>query len=228
MKIKERWPSTATLRAEPARNRSLKISCERSPSIAGRLQRLHEGVDRQLALAREPAVVTAPGEVIHLQERRVGDLDEEDPVLRDRPHRREIGLAHEDVEGVEHEPDRRVIAAAHDLPGVAVVVDVAAPGERLEADAQAAFRRALAELAEIRGRAVDAAERIRRDVAAHEKEVAAELLHDVELALGAREHFRAVRLRHALEIAEGLKGDDLEPEVAGHPAHVGRGAVERE
>ena len=150
---------------------------EREEAVeAGRLQRLHEVVDRQLALAREAAVVTAPGEVIHLEHRRVGDLDEEDPVLRDRPHRREIGAAHEDVEGVEHEADRRVVGAAHHLPGVAVVVDVAAPGERLEADAQAALRGALAELMEVGGRAVDAAERVGRDVAADEEEVAAELL----------------------------------------------------
>ena len=91
------------------------------------------------------------------------------------------------MEGVEHEPDRRMVGAAHDLPGVAVVVDVPAPGERLEADAQAALRGPLAELAEIGGGAVDAAERIGRDVAAHEQEIAAELLHDVELALGAGE-----------------------------------------
>ena len=88
----------------------------------------------------------------------------------------EVGPARQDVEGVEDQPDRRVVGAAHDLPGVAVVVDVAAPGQRLEADAQAALCRALAELAEVGGGAVDAAERIGRDVAADQQEIAAELL----------------------------------------------------
>ena len=52
-----------------------------------------------------------------------------------------------------------MVGAPDDLPGVAMVADVAAPGERLVADAQAALRRPLAELAEIVGGAVDAAER---------------------------------------------------------------------
>ena len=138
----------------------------------------------------------------------------------------EIGAAGERVEGVEHQPDGGVVGAADHLPGVAVVVDVPAPGERLEADAQAALRRPLAELAKVGRRAVDAAERIRRDVGADEQEVAGELLHHVELALRAREDLGALRLRHALEIAEGLEGDGLQPEVGDHPAHVGGRAVE--
>ena len=66
-----------------------------------------------------------------------------------------------------------MIGAPHDLPGVAVVVDVAAPGQRLVADAQAALGGALAELAEIIGGAVDAAERGRRDVAADQQQIGA-------------------------------------------------------
>ena len=119
-----------------------------------------------------------------------------------------------------------MVGAADDLPGVAMVVDVAAPGERLVADAQAAFRRPLAELAEIGGRAVDAAERQRRDVGADEHQIGAELAHQVELALGAVEGARALRLRQALEIAERLEQRDLEAVVADHPADLGRRAVE--
>ena len=119
-----------------------------------------------------------------------------------------------------------MVGAAHDLPGVAMVVDVAAPGERLVADAQAALRRPLAEFAEIGGRAVDAAERQRRDVGADKHQIGAELLHQVELALGAVEGARALRLRHALEIAERLEQRDLQPMVAHHPADLGGRAVE--
>src|SRR5829696_1060814 len=143
------------------------------PVVAGGLERVHEGVDRELALAGKRAVMAAPGEVVHFEERRVRELHQEDAVLGDRPHRRQVGLARQDMKRVEDEPDRWMVGAAHDLPGVAVVADVAAPGQGLVADAQAAFCRPLAELAEIGAGAVDAAERIRRNIAAHEKEIAA-------------------------------------------------------
>ena len=129
--------------------------------VAGRRQRLHEVEHRQLALAGEVAEVPAPREVVHLQQRRVGELHQEDAVARDRADGREIGAARQDVEAVEHQPDRRMVGAAHRLPGVAVVVDVPAPGQRLEGDAQAALGRALAQLAQVGGGAVDAAQRLR-------------------------------------------------------------------
>ena len=60
---------------------------------------------------------------------------------------------------VENDPDRFVIGAAHDLPGIAIVVDVAAPGQRFEADAQAARGGQFTESMEIRGRPIDSPER---------------------------------------------------------------------
>ena len=84
------------------------------------------------------------------------------------------------------------------------------------------LRRPLAELAEVVGGAVDAAERGRRDVGADQHQVGAERLHDVELALGAVEGARALRLRHALEVAERLEDGDAQPGVADHPADLGR------
>ena len=133
---------------------------------------------------------------------------------RDRADGAEVGAARQDVEAVEHQPDRRMVGAAHGLPGIAVVVDVAAPGQRLEGDAQAALGGALAQLAQIGGGAVDAAQRFGRDVAADHQQIAAELLHDVELALGAGEGALALGGRHALEVAERLQGDDVEAELA--------------
>ena len=87
----------------------------------------------------------------------------------------DVDPSRQGVEGVEDQPDVGMVGAADDLPGVAMVVDVAAPGQRLVADAQAALRRALAELAEVGGGAVDAAERERRDVGADQHQVGAEL-----------------------------------------------------
>jgi hypothetical protein len=62
-----------------------------------------------------------------------------------------------------------MVGAAHHLPGVAVVVDMAPPRQRLEADAQFALGRTLAELMKIRREAIDAAEGIRRHIAADQQ-----------------------------------------------------------
>ena len=129
------------------------------------------------------------------------------------------------MEAVEDEADARVVGAADDLPGVAVVADVAAPGERLEADADAAGAGAVPELAEVGGGAVDAAERDRGGVRADEDQVGAELAHQVELALGAVEGAGALRLGHALEVAERLEEGEREAGVADHAADLGRGGV---
>ena len=51
----------------------------------------------------------------------------------------------------------------------------------------------------------------------------AELVHQLELALRPLEAARALRLGHALEVAERLEGDDLEPVVAHHAARSPRG-----
>ena len=111
----------------------------------------------------------APVQHIHLEPWCIGKLDEKNPVAGNGAHRREIGLARERVKGVEHETNGGMVRAAHHLPGVAVVVDMASPGQRLEADAQFALGRTLAELMKIRRAAIDAAERVRRDVAANQQ-----------------------------------------------------------
>ena len=126
----------------------------------------------------------------------------------------------------EHEPDGRMGCAANHLPGIAVVAHVPAPGQRLVGDAQPAGRRALAELAKIGRRPVDPTQRLLGDVAADQEQIAAELLHDVELALGPGEHLRALRLGHAFEIPERLEGDDPQAEIADHSTDVGGRAVE--
>ena len=80
-----------------------------------------------------------------------------------------------------------MIGASHDLPGIAVVVDVASPGQRLDSRrASRALRRARPARGNIR-RAIDATERDRRDVAADQQQIGRQFLHQVELAFGARE-----------------------------------------
>ena len=60
-----------------------------------------------------------------------------------------------------------MICTPHHLPRVAVVVDVASPGQRLKADAQTSFCRVLAELVEIGRAAIYAAHGVWRHIAAH-------------------------------------------------------------
>src|SRR5215207_7564672 len=129
---------------------------------------------------------------------------------------------------VENDADRCVIGAPHDLPGVAVVVDVTSPGEPLIADAQAPRAGPFAQLAKIGRRTIDAAERSWRDVAADQHQIGLQFLHQVELALGADEVSRPLWLRHALEITEWLERADRKPEIPAHLADVARAAAERQ
>ena len=119
-----------------------------------------------------------------------------------------------------------MIGPANDLPGVAMVVDVAPPGQRLVADAQTASCRTFAKFAEIIRGAVDPAERKGRDVGANQHQIGAELLHDVELALGAVEGAATLWFRHALEVAEWLEERDRQAGVAHHPPDLARRSVE--
>ena len=206
----------ATLCAEPARNWSLKISSDSSPSNS-----VACSASMKSSTARSPW----PGKLrkcrlqdsgVHVEHRGVRDLHQEDAVARDGADGLQVGLARQRMEAVEDEADRLVVGAAHRLPGIAVVVDVAAPGQRLEADAQAALAGALAELGKVGRGAVDAADAVRRDVGADQQQVAAQLLHQVELALRAGEGAGALVAGHALEVAERLEGDDLHAEVGHH------------
>ena len=80
--------------------------------------------------------------------------------LRYRADGGDIDLPSQRVKGVQDQADRLVVGAAHDFPGVAVIIDMPPPGQRLVADAQAAPRRPFAQFAEILGGPIDAAEGI--------------------------------------------------------------------
>ena len=155
----------------------------------------------------------APGKRIHLQQRRIGHLHHRDLVAWDRADRRKIEATRQDVEGIEDDPDFRPVGAAHDLPGVAIVEDMPPPGQRLVADAQAPPSRTLAKLGEIGGEPVDAGQGFRRDAGADEEQVGAQFLQEIELAFGPVEDALAAALGHALEIAEGLAGHDVQPVI---------------
>ena len=167
-------------------------------------ERLHELEERQIALTWKVAEMPAPGEIVHLQHWSVGHLHQEDAVARDRPDGTQVSLAGEDVEGVEHQPNGGVVRSAHRLPGIPVVTDVAPPRKSFESNPETSFGGSLTELMQVGGGPLYAAEAVRSHIAADHQEVAPQLLHDIELPLGAREHAVAQAIGHPLKIAERL------------------------
>src|SRR5262245_42724469 len=136
------------------------------------MQGVRERVNGELALPGKAAVMAAPGKIVQVELGRVGDLNQENAVVRYGTHRIEIGAARQHVKAVKHQSDRRMIGAADDLPGVAIVADMPSPGERLEANTNAPFCRSLAEVAEVGRGAVNAAEAIGRHIAADHQQIA--------------------------------------------------------
>jgi hypothetical protein len=148
--------------------------------------------------------MAAPGHHVHRTHRRVGELDEEDALAGEVGDAVGVVAEGQGVETVEDQAERGVRGTFDDVPGLAPEAGVAAPGERLEADAQAAPVGPLGHLAQVGGGARRVVEGGRLGVAADQDHLGAELLHDVELALGALEIAGALRLGHRLEVAERL------------------------
>jgi hypothetical protein len=92
--------------------------------------------------------------------RSVRKLNQENLVGGDRRDLVHGKARREGMEAVEDDANSGMVGAPHDFPGIPVVVDVAAPGQRLEADAQSPRAGALAQFAEVVGGAVDAASRV--------------------------------------------------------------------
>ena len=111
------------------------------PVVAGGEDRAHEAGHVQVALAGKVAEMAAPGQDIHVEPRRIGQLHEEDLVARHLGEAGRVVPKRQRVEAVHDQPERRMIDLAHDVPGLPPQRHVAAKGERLVADAQAAPRR---------------------------------------------------------------------------------------
>ena len=118
-----------------------------------------------------------------------------------------------------------MVGSPHHFPGVTVIVDMAAPGQRLKTHAQAMLCRAFAKFAEIGGAAIDAAKGFRRHIAAHQQQVAGQFLHEIELAFGTIEGALTLRVGHAFEIAKRLERDRSQAEIRHFLRNIGRGAV---
>jgi hypothetical protein len=187
--------------------------------IAGGEDSIDQPADIERALAGKAAVVPAPLQDVHRQIRRVGELQEEDPVAGDGVDRGQVGAAREDVERIQAGPERRVTGGLDDPPRVVVFADVAAPGKRLVRDLQAALAGAGRERVELLGGQVIVVDGVGRDVRADQHGVGAELFHHVELGLGAAQV--AVQLGDRFEVAERLIEVDAQAECLRAVADLG-------
>gem|GEM_PF-4715600 len=75
--------------------------------IAGRSHRAHEIQHRQVALARHVAIMAAPVKQIHIDQRRIGHLDDEKLVLRNGADRVHLNLARQSMKTVEDKAHMR-------------------------------------------------------------------------------------------------------------------------
>ncbi len=183
-------------------------------------------IEGEVALSRHRAEMPAPAEVIHVQHRRVRDLDDEQFLGADVPDAAGRDLAGERMEAVEDEPDAGMVGIADQRPGVAVVVDVAAPGEGFIADPQLACGGALSGLLQVADHPGAVVVRQRRATRADQQQVGPKLCHDVELAFQPVESACALWPGQTLEVAEGLEQCAGEPEVDHHRADLARAEID--
>ena len=194
------------------------------PVIAGGRNGAHEIGDGEVSFPRHGAEMARPVQQIHVDQRGVGQLHEEDPVARDAADGVGVDLARQCVKTVQDQPDIRVIGAPDDFPGVAMVVDMATPGERLVSDAHPLRGGDLAKFGEVVGGAVYPAKRRRVKRGTDQHQVGAKLGHGVELPARALKGLGAQIARKPLEVPERLEKRDLQPVIADHVADLARGA----
>ncbi len=187
-------------------------------AVALVLELLHHVAHVVQAFAREQALVAREldhvGLAVAVFEEVVGQLHQEDLLDRHlgQPGERlgRVVAVHRHVEGIEVQPDVLAVAALHDVPGLVPAIDVAAPRERLVADADAERGGQRGERAQILGRALRVVDGQRRGGGADQQHVGADQRHLAQLL--AR-HLQAVRphgVGRAFEIAQRLEVGDLE------------------
>ena len=103
-------------------------------------------------------------EKVHVDQRGVCQLDKENLVAGNSTDRIRIDLATERVKTVKDQSDMTVIGASDHFPGVTMIIDMTAPGQRLEANSYAAGLRHFTKLRKIICGPIDAPERMRRQV----------------------------------------------------------------
>ena len=196
---------------------------QRQRASVARLQHCgHHALDVEAPLSREAAVVTTPLEHVHVEQWRVGDLQEADPLARDAVERGAVVAAGEHVEGVDRQGHRRMVCPSYDVPGLPDPVDVPPPRQRLERDGDAVLGSELAHGVQLLGGEIRVGDRAGRGVRADQHRWRPEVCHHAELGPHAVEDgVEAVRV-DALDVAQGLEQVDGEPQVRTPRRHLDR------
>ncbi|MNM69446.1 hypothetical protein D3C81_810420 [compost metagenome] len=164
----------------------------------------------------------APLQHVHGQDRRIGHLHKEDLVAGNVTDRPRVALERQGVEAVEDHPQRRMVSLAHEVPDLLVGVDVTPPGQGFVADAHTALAGMFGEQAQVVHQQLLVTQGIGLDIAAHQHQVSAQLLHQVELALGAVDVFLQALAAAAFEVTKRLEQSDGDPQVGAHLAYFTR------
>src|SRR5579864_6607487 len=168
--------------------------------------------------------MAAPREWIHLQSWRIRQLNEEDFLTGNVLDARRVIRKRERVKAVDADPERGVIGPAHQVPGFSIRAYVSTPGQGFIGDADAAFSRALRRSMQLPGGALRIAQRLGRNVGAHQQHGRAEFDHDVEFALDPIEVLSEDLVGDALQVTKWLEQIDAETQILGELADLPRGS----
>ncbi|MNO97563.1 hypothetical protein D3C76_892740 [compost metagenome] len=167
----------------------------------------------------------APLQHIHGQDRCIGHLHEENLVAGNLGDGARVTLERQGVETVEQYAEARMIGLADNVPHLLPGIDVTTPGQRFVTDTQASRAGAFGQQAQIVDQNLFITDGVGRGVAAHQHQVGAQLLHQVELALGPLQIARQTVTAAAFEVAEWLKQRNGDPEIGAHLFNFSRAAV---
>ncbi|MNC08247.1 hypothetical protein D3C75_558280 [compost metagenome] len=158
----------------------------------------------------------APLQHVHGQDRCVSHLHEENLVAGNLGDSTWIALERQGVKAVQQHAEAWVIGLTHDVPHLLPGVHMPAPGQRFVADAQATCPGVLSQQSQVVDQNLFITDGLGRGIAAHQHQVSAQLLHQVEFALGAFQVARQAIAAAAFEITERLKQGDGDPEIGAH------------
>ena len=168
-----------------------------------------------------------PLQHVHDQQRRIGELHEEDLVARDPHDAGRIVAQRERVKAVEYQAEVRMVRSVDDRPRLAITIGDAGPTQapRIQC-ADYVSRPARQAHGAVRPHVLRRAATSGRRVRAHQHQLRTHRLHHVELALGALEVALEDGVRRSLEVAKRLVQLARETEIGGDCTSVGRRAVE--
>lgn len=110
------------------------------------------------------------------------------------------------MEAVQDEAESRMIGTLDDGPGIAMIVDVCAPSERLIADAQTTYRRPLGKFPQIVDNPLVFPRRLGDRGRTDHQKVGPQFGQKVEFSFGPVERPFPLFTRQSLEIPKWLKG----------------------